>query len=200
MPQKVFCIGYQKTGTSSIGAALKALGYRVHRGFRFNLPGKVQIPEPVTLSKLADIALPLAKSYSAFEDNPWCLLYRELDAAYPGSRFILTQRRSDAWVESLIKHFRETDSPGFKFLYGCNNALERPKQHFIDIYERHNQSVLDYFKHRPEDLLVFPLEQADWGPICTFLGRRKPVFRAYPHRNSAESRMARRPRLKLSLG
>lgn len=188
MRRKVFCVGFQKTGTSSIGAALRILGYRVHKGFRFNLPNKVTIPEPVTLNKLAAIAVPTAASYSAFEDNPWCLLFRELDRAYPGSQFILTRRAPEAWADSLIRHFQHGDYPTFRFIYGCQNALEQTRAHFIATYERHNRAVLDHFKDRPEDLLAFDLENADWEQLCSFLGRRKPLFRAYPHRNRADQR------------
>jgi hypothetical protein len=191
MHPKVFCIGFQKTGTSSLGAALRALGYRVHKGFRFNLPGKVQIPEPVTLSALAKVALPMVEDYSAFEDNPWCLLYRELDAAYPGSKFILTRRSMHAWADSLVRHFRGERDPMFRFIYGCNDALAEPRRHYLDIYHQHNDAVLSYFSSRPDDLLVFDLESANWADLCAFLGRRKPLFRPYPHRNAAAERERR---------
>ena len=145
MRPKVFCVGFQKTGTSSLGAALRMLGYRVHKGFRFNLPGKVQIPAPVTRKALAEIALPLAARFSAFEDKPWCLLFRELDAAYPGSKFILTRRNPNAWANSLMRHFHGHDDPMFRFIYGCEDALAAPRQHYLDIYDQHNQAVLAHF-------------------------------------------------------
>ncbi|MEM6556272.1 MAG: sulfotransferase family protein [Pseudomonadota bacterium] len=189
MREKVFCVGFQKTGTSSMGTALRILGYRVHKGFRFNLPGKVQIPEPVTQAKLAKVALPLARAYTAFEDNPWCLLYRELDAAYPGSKFILTRRRPEDWVDSLIRHFRDAHNPTLRYIYGCDSASVRPPQHYTEIYEAHNRAVLTYFKDRPQDLLVFDLETADWDTLCDFLDRRRPRFRRYPHRNATETRV-----------
>ncbi len=37
---KVFGIGFHKTGTTSLGRALRALGYRVHKGFTINTAGK----------------------------------------------------------------------------------------------------------------------------------------------------------------
>ena len=194
MRLKVFCVGFQKTGTSSLGAALRMLGYRVHAGFQFNRPGKIQIPEPVTQEKLAEIALALAPKYSAFEDNPWCLLFRELDAAFPGSLFILTRREPEAWADSLIRHFHDEENPTLRLIYGVYNALVRPRQHYIDIYERHNHAVLDHFKDRPDDLLILDLERVDWDPLCTFLDRRKPLFRRYPHRNAAATRERRSAR------
>lgn len=194
MSNKVFCIGFQKTGTSSLGTALSVLGYRVHSGFRFNQPGKVQIAPPVSLGKLADIALPIVPRFSAFQDNPWCLLYRELDEAFPGSLFILTRRARQNWYLSLLRHFRETDSAMFEFIYGCETAACRPPEHYLARYDAHNQAVLEYFKDRPEALLVFDLEKADSDPLCTFLARRKPILRPYPHRNAAPVRERRHAR------
>ena len=194
MRSKVFCIGFQKTGTSSVGAALSILGYRVHNGFRFNQPGKVEIASPVTLTKFADIALPLVPHYSAFQDNPWCLLFRELDEAFPGSQFILTRRARRDWHESLFRHFHETDSAMFQFIYGCETAASAPPEHFLARYDAHNQAVLTHFRERPNDLLVLDLETADWDPLCAFLGRRKPILRRYPHRNSAPRRERRQGR------
>lgn len=194
MPTKVFCIGFQKTGTSSIGAALSVLGYRVHNGFRFNQPGKVQIEPPVSLAKLADIALPVVPRFSAFQDNPWCLLFRELDEAFPGSRFILTRRARRDWYQSLRRHFHETDSAMFQFIYDCDTATSAPSEHFLARYDAHNQAVLTHFRKRPSDLLVLDLETADWAPICAFLQCRRPVLRPYPHRNAAPVRERRRAR------
>ena len=194
MSTKVFCVGFQKTGTSSIGAALGILGHRVHNGFRFNQPGKVQIEPPVSLAKLADIALPMVPRFSAFQDNPWCLLYRELDEAFPGSRFILTRRARRDWYQSLLRHFGETESAMFQFIYGCNTAASAPPEHFLAHYDAHNQAVLRHFRARPNDLLVLDLETANWDPLCAFLQCRKPVFRAYPHRNAAPERERRRAR------
>lgn len=37
---KVFGIGFHRSGTTSLGRALRSLGYRVNKGFSFNLPRK----------------------------------------------------------------------------------------------------------------------------------------------------------------
>ena len=50
-------------------------------------------------------ALERARDYDAFEDLPWCLLYRELDEAFPGSKFVLTVRSSsEVWLRSYRRH------------------------------------------------------------------------------------------------
>ncbi len=47
----------------------------------------------------------LCKKYDAFQDMPFSqgVTYAILDAVFPGSRFILTVRDSDAWFESLVR-------------------------------------------------------------------------------------------------
>lgn len=55
--------------------------------------------------KMRDRALELARQFDAFGDNPWAVLYRELDTTFPGSKFILTTRDPDKWYASACKYF-----------------------------------------------------------------------------------------------
>ena len=75
-----------------------------------------------------------------------------------------------------------------------NDALAEPRRHYLNIYHQHNDAVLSYFASRPDDLLVFDLESANWADLCAFLGHRKPLFRSYPHRNAAAERERRAAR------
>lgn len=193
MQPKVFGIGFQKTGTSSLSAALTILGYRVKGWLAINRPDKVQryveAGNPITLEKLAAACIPIAQRYDAFEDNPWCLIFRELDAAFPGSKFILTRRKNpQAWVRSVAGHFGERQTPIMDFIYGAGRPPKGNEQLYLDRYLRHNAEVIDYFRDRPGDLLILETEKADWAPLCAFLGRSAPSLRPYPHANSAKSR------------
>ena len=53
-------------------------------------------------------------------------------------------------------------------------------------YREHNATVLEYFKDRPEDLLIMDMgsKDAHWGKLCAFLGVAVPDC-AYPTRNVA---------------
>ena len=79
MKAKVFCIGFHKTGTTSLELALKKLGYRV--------TGSFGTKDPDIAGKVHDMAYAMVPEYDAFEDNPWPILYRELDERC-GSRWI----------------------------------------------------------------------------------------------------------------
>jgi len=53
----------------------------------------------------------------------------------------------------------------------------------IDRYERHNREVVEYFRDRPQSLLVIDWEKDDgWVELCGFLGRDVP-HEPFPHIN-----------------
>jgi len=190
---KVFGIGFHKTGTTTLGCALRMLGYRVQKGRAFNHPRKPTVPGPVTIEKVWDVVRPSLPLYGAFEDNPWPLLYRQLDEACPGAKFIFTYRDPQRWIRSASRYFGAKNNATLDLLYersrfqiAGNEAITLAR------YERHNAEVLEYFRDRPQDLLVWNLEeQSEWGPLCRFLECPTPRFQ-FPHANSG-SRTATPP-------
>ena len=100
---KVFCIGFHKTGTTSLAEALRMLGYSV--------TGPNFVEDKRILDQALALALEVTNRYDAFQDNPWPILYKEMDEAYPGSKFILTTRPTDRWIRSVVKHFGKKNTP-----------------------------------------------------------------------------------------
>ena len=47
----------------------------------------------------------------AFLNNPWAIIYREIDKRIPGSKLIMTVRDDDAWLASAIKLFSGVKRP-----------------------------------------------------------------------------------------
>lgn len=172
--EKIFCIGFQKTGTSSMGKALEYLGYSVC--------GAVGLRDPDIPNNIKSIAFDQIEKYDAFQDNPWPILYKELDAKYPGSKFILTRRNTESWINSVVGHFGSTPQEMERWIYGAPYP-EGNQDVFIERYQRHNQEVLDYFADRPDDLLVLDIESGDlWQPLADFLGKEMPA-EPFPHAN-----------------
>ena len=165
---KVFGIGFHKTGTKSLAKALEILGYSVTR------PNGGQDPN------LEDNALHIVRElidrYDAFQDFPWAALYRELDRLRPDSKFILTVRPAEEWIESAIRYFGETTSPIRRWIYGAHAGSPiGHERHYIERYERHNAEVLEYFSSRPDCLLVLRITDGEgWSPLCKFLDREIP--------------------------
>lgn len=180
MRPKVFGIGFHKTGTTSLAAALGLLGYRVtgpNGVLHANIGGEV--------SRLAS---ELIWQYDAFQDNPWPVLYGEIDRQVPGSKFILTVRPTGDWLASVVAHFGGTRTPMREWIYGAGDPLGH-EQAYVERYERHNRDVLAYFSARPADLLVLPITAgAGWPELCNFLHADVPAL-PFPHRNAARERM-----------
>ena len=178
MTPKVFCIGFHKTGTTSLEVALKKLGYRV--------TGSFGTKDPDIAQKVHAMAREIAGQYDAFEDNPWPVLYRELDEWFPGSKFILTRRPAANWIRSQVRDFATTETPMRRWIYGENAGCpEGNEDTYVARYERHNREVLDYFRERPDDLLVMDIPaDAQWDRLCAFLGHDVPN-EPFPHANKA---------------
>lgn len=179
MTTKVFCVGFHKTGTTSLAVALKTLGYRV--------AGPKGVRDPNIAVNALATAYALVDQYDAFQDNPWPLIYKQLDARYPGSKFILTLRDSESWIKSQLQHFGRWETPMRKWIYGAG-CPEGNEDVYVRRFEEHNREVMAYFKDRPEDLLILDLTKGDgWEKICSFLGRDVPDT-PFPHANKARKR------------
>lgn len=107
---KVICIGFHKTGTTSMGNALSLLGYSVV-GSRRGLTDACRNGRWPEIFSVMD-------RFDACQDNPWAVIYPQLDRHYPGSRFIMTYRDPEEWLASVCNHFRKRPSPMRKWIYG----------------------------------------------------------------------------------
>ena len=175
---KVFVIGLQKTGTTSVQYALSLLGYRVGGTLR---PGELTIPEGL-LNKVIE----LSHRYDAAADHPWSLFFRELDAEHPGSRFILTTRDPDHWYSSVCKHFGDTENRMRTWIYGPGAPTEN-RERYIDRLLRHEREVREYFADRPGDLIEIEVARGHgWAEICPFIGKATPK-RPFPRLNVAKA-------------
>jgi hypothetical protein len=165
----VFGLGLSKTGTHSLNKALTILG----------IPS-IHYPDPADmLAGRFDKAL---EGYKAATDITVAAFYRELDAAYPGSRFVLTLRDMPEWLESVGDHRKRRDGrpeePGDpkaevrRRLYGAATFEERT---YAAAYERHAAEVRAYFAERPGTLLEMNICAGDgWEALCPFLGLKVP--------------------------
>jgi hypothetical protein len=173
--QKVFGIGFHKTGTSTLESALRVLGYTVK--------GTFGVDDGTIGDTVVERAIEIAGQYDAVQDNPWPLVFRDLDNAYPDSKFILTLRDTDRWWVSLERHFGGKTTAMRTWIYGVGDPTGH-EEIYKKRYEAHNVEVLEYFKDRPGDMLVVDVTAGDgWAELCPFLGIDIPDT-PFPHRNS----------------
>jgi hypothetical protein len=180
---RVFGIGFHKTGTTSVARALERLGYGTVHGagpLRAAL-GHYPMMDLLRAGQLGPV-WKVAAAFDAFADNPWFSLFREADARFPGSRFILTRRDPERWLRSVLNHFGGTESDFRRWIYGVGDPVGNELV-VLERYRAHEAAVLTHFAHRPEDLLVMDFEQGDgWDELCGFLGLAVPD-EAFPHEN-----------------
>ncbi|MBT51982.1 MAG: hypothetical protein CMF72_00910 [Mameliella sp.] len=177
--EKVFCLGFQKTGTTSLQYALSKLGYRV--------AGFFSAEDFETSEALRTHTFSQVPVFDAFADNPWCLYFRDFDTMFPGSKFILTTRDPKQWYVSVSKHFGGNETRMRRWIYGDADPLDH-KQVYIDRLLTHEAAVRDHFAGREGDFMEFNVQQGDgWNELCAFLG--KPVPREdFPRLNTAGMR------------
>jgi hypothetical protein len=184
-PPKVFGIGFHKTATTSLRAALRHLGYDV--------TGPNGAHDADIADTYREMAREISARHDAFQDNPWPLVYREMDAMWPGAKFILTTRDPEAWIASQVKYFGTAETPMRRLIYGEGRGSPVGNEaHYKAVFEAHNAEARAHFRGREADFLEIDLtRRPDWAPICALLGHDVPAIR-FPHANS--SRAASTPR------
>ncbi len=175
---KIFGIGLNKTGTTTLGACGRILGFTTVGCRRDLFEDIVKRNDFTRVRAVVD-------QYDLFEDWPWPIIYRQLDEMYPGSKFILTTRSSaGVWLNSLKNHAMRT--PLFKhcrkLAYGYNYPHYREQEH-LAYYQRHNDEVRAYFAGRENDFMEICWEDGEgWERLCAFLGKPVPDV-PIPHAN-----------------
>jgi len=190
LPTRIFGIGMHKTGTTSLHTALGILGFDSAHWKSARWARRIW-QEMCTWTANATVpASPTLEHHYALCDLPIPMMYRELDTAYPGSKFILTVRDEAKWIESVRNHWDHEKNPFrakwnddpfthkvHKLLYGQKGF---DAELFLNRYRRHNHEVQEYFESRPGDLVVLDMDvqessilagadQLKWSRLCRFL-------------------------------
>ncbi len=186
---RIFGIGTHKTGTTSLHEALRILG--IDSAHWTGPWWAKQVWEEMKAGR----SLTLERHY-AVSDLPFSLLFKQLDRGYPGSKFILTVRDEENWLRSVRDHW-STKNPWraswdddcfthrvHQLMYGRRSF---DAETMLRCYREHNAEVLNYFRHRPDDLLVLNVDRGDgWFELCAFLGASRPMGLDYPRAFSTE--------------
>jgi hypothetical protein len=171
---KVFGIGLSKTGTKSLNAALRLLGFDVRHYPK----------DPVTASEVLE-----GRPYSILDqcdgltDLHAAVRFRELDSLFPGSRFVLTTRDKESWLDSCRRHFEkhppENQALEVHRMIAClrrqaYGLVEFDAEALSRAYDHHVECVLDHFRDRAELLVIDIIRGDGWDALCRFCGRPDP--------------------------
>lgn len=176
---KIFGLGFHKTGSTTLESALISLGIDCV-GKHDHLFEAIKEQDWTAIDKAVSM-------HDAFRDMPWPLFYEELFQRYPNGKFILTVRDSQEWIKSCKNHYKDNGDILFAKIYGENRHFPvGNEKHWISTYEKHNQSVRDFFNDKSKSFLEVDWEKGDdWDALCKFLNKPVPN-RPFPHANKGK--------------
>lgn len=170
---RIFGIGLTRTGTTSLRRAMKILG--------------VDLEWITNVDKNAN---------AAFIQDHMCIpldRYKSLHKQYPNAKFILTTRKnSEEWYQSICKRSLDMQkNPAIAKQREVQYGYPMPqghKDHFINIYNSHNDQVKKFFKigccgnRYADNFIEFKTGIDGWEKLCRFLNKPIPKVE-YPSIN-----------------
>jgi len=210
---KVIVASLPKTGTKTVSASLRILGFKVDDFIEQYERHEKQWNQILSYGYTTQEFQKMYEDVDAVVDVPACAWWEEIHRAFPDAKIILTMRESeDIWLKSLNNQFSAFDGwssylrnnvflsksmlswfrlPILKasgYQLKLKPSLPYPIRARNDMmcrywYRRHNAHVL---QNAPKDkLLVWDLSDG-WEPLCKFLGKPVPSV-PFPHSNKAGS-------------
>jgi hypothetical protein len=188
---QVIGAGLGRTGTLSMREALVRLGFDPcdHMRENFEHPERFTLWDEALRRKNAGEPIdwrPLLAGYRAIVDWPGAYFWRELTAAHPEAKVILTVRDPDRWYDSIratIFSLGDDQLPAgpremiFTRTFGGRLT---DRQHCQNVFARHNQAVQEAIA--ADRLLIIDVKEG-WEPLCAFLNVAVPRQEPFPRVN-----------------
>ncbi|XP_001630566.2 uncharacterized protein LOC5510065 [Nematostella vectensis] len=187
---RFICAGLSKTGTKSLVAALRYLGYTVYdieENWRYHMDEWIKAfqgtnPDFTAMYASVDTAI----------DLPPYLFVRDILVALPELKVILTVRENaEEWLTSLTRSLDIWWSVYNQRWLKLARVLTPTGRKWATLIRHQTAALntLDYTRHIEEvkaivpadRLLVFNVKEG-WEPLCAFLGHEAPSI-PFPHRN-----------------
>ncbi len=192
----IFCISFQRTGTTSVGQFFKDHDFRVATSYisrTYNWTSKWFNGDYESIFNSLEF-----RSHQVFEDDPWwCLqFYKVLYHRFPNSKFILLERDADKWFDSMVTHssgktlgntfihshlyrrereYYDLSDNSSNYTQKTDNLLqltERHRLHYTDLYKLRIKEIKEYFDFFDKDRLFYGnLEDSEkWEKIGSYCG------------------------------
>ncbi|MBX9387503.1 sulfotransferase family protein [Streptomonospora nanhaiensis] len=195
--------GFPRTGTTSMKAALERLGLGpcYHMYELFSHPEHLARWEHAVHDDPVDWDR-VTEGYASGVDWPFSYFWRDLAAAYPQAKVLLTVRDPHRWYASLaativrqaemitgldegappaLRRLSGVLAPIWKDVFDANGAPDEKRA--VEVFEAHTAAVTEAVP--AERLLVYEIGQG-WEPLCAFLGVAVPDT-PFPHLNDTEA-------------
>lgn len=169
MKSKIWGLGLSRTGTTTLTYLLNQIGYN-----------HIHYPTDDEM---------MSFNNDGASDIPVIPKYKKLDAQFPNSKFILTTRDKEKWLKSMSTYL-ERKRNWNQSTRQVNIRIDVYKEPFFvyEVYDRvfdeHERKVKEYFKNRPESLLILNIVDGVDKPqrLFDFLGVDAKMDE-FPHRN-----------------
>jgi len=169
MKSKIWGLGLSRTGTSTLTYVLNEVGYN-----------HIHYPTDDEM---------LSFNNDGASDIPVIPKFKKLDTMFPNSKFILTTRDKEKWLQSMSTYLaRKVNWNQSTRTLNIRELVYGDVWFNYSVYERsfdnHEKNIREYFKKRPNDLLVLNIVDGIDKPqkLFDFLGINK-TMKEFPHRN-----------------
>ncbi|WP_411869090.1 hypothetical protein [Vulcanococcus limneticus] len=204
--RRIFLIGFNKCGTTSFHDFFKANGIssvhwrantlamaihrHLHSGHRPLLDGLDQWTAYTDM-----VCIPGSPWENSNSDGhplvEACRCFRDLQASYPHSLFILNTRDPMAWVRSRLKHDQGRFAEAYRRALapiGVQNDAQLV-HHWLQEWHEHHAQVLAHFRFQtPQDFLLFHIDHTPHDELFNFLEPHFPLTsRLFPHHHRSPS-------------
>lgn len=187
----IFDISPSKSGTVSLAAALRVLGYNTCHGCPADMA-----EDCIEHMLLNDYRrMEVIQRHDAVV-NLFNFAYLSLEMQFPDAKFIYLDRDPVTWAESTCRQLQVNPQDSLSstirdpFVYGrllnlgCLHTLDR--EYLIETVKRHRRNVLWHFSDAKVQKLLMMDISAGWGPLCSFLNKPVPTV-PFPWLNRSES-------------
>lgn len=172
MYNKIFGIGLPKTGTSSLATYMTARGVNtLHFGSNDANEIRNKIYQGIYKFDVMDRYDGLTNCGENY--------FEQFDREYPGSKFILTTRDKEEWLDSIERHWsRWVAKVGVRRVMTVNHHLITfgtylfNKDRFSYVYDYTHEMIWSYFRDRRDDLFVLKLnnlKNEEIEKLCEFI-------------------------------
>ncbi|RBW45599.1 hypothetical protein DS885_09910 [Psychromonas sp. B3M02] len=201
--EKIFIIGKNKTGTTSLKEVFKSLGYIVGN------QAKAELLIDEYEREDFDSILDYCDTAEVFQDIPFSMpdTYKHLYKKYPNAKYILLERESpEIWFNSLLRFHQKlvnngnpitaNDLKNFEYrkkgflwqsaqiVYGIDETTLYDKDTYIQKYNSYNQEVKEFFKDKNNFLSLVLSHQDTAEKLAVFLDRKVADIKI-PHLNKS---------------
>lgn len=161
MEQKIVVIGLPKSGTSSLAAMLRMLGYRVSGpDIHYQFQDGQYLEEQFL-------------TYDAFQDYPWCFEWQRY-RDNPKVKFIILNRPFHDWWQSFYESYGGKNEKYLSYDYIKIIKDIRNEDLFLNYYNRYYQEAQVFAQQQPKLVLNTAIKALEWKELCAFLDQPIP--------------------------